>query len=132
MNSIDVKMELVNEKSHARSIALETTIITLLAGYFLVFNGLITRVNSSSFIFSAVSVFIAPIFAGFIIIMYQNNLSEKILTLLESFIMIGGSFSVGIFLLTRTMYGECETLSFIESFHCNPGFLSHGLPQDTG
>ena len=123
--SIGIKNEKINK-------GLYIMVISITIGYLVVFNGLFTRVNSNLFLFAGLSIFIAPILSGWILIFGSNILSEQTLKLIESFTTVGSTFSVGMLLLSRVSYGECGDVSFMDSWHCNPHFRSNSLPQDTG
>ena len=118
---------IIDVKSHTIDKGLYIMVISITIGYLVVFNGLVTRSNSNLFLLSGLSILIAPILSGWVLIFGQH-----ILKLIESFSTIGTSFSVGMLLLSRVTYGECGNVSLLDSWHCNPHFHSNSLPQDTG
>ena len=114
-----------------RDVGASLMISSLFIVYLIVFYGLLVRNNTKMFNFSAILSLVTPIL--FLVrSQYQQIYSEAVLKKIESFIIIYNSFNVGIFLLTRTMYGECGVVSLIDSWHCNPDFNSNSLPHDTG
>ena len=85
------------------------------------------------FILSSIFAYTAPIIVGWILMFGKNILSERTLKIIESFITIWSSFSVGLLLLCRTINGKCDADvgSWFDVWNCNPGYGSNSLPQDT-
>ena len=113
-------------------IGLYFMIIFVSITYISVYQGMLAHLNSKLYVVSAVIVLLSPVVSGWILIFNQKCQTENTLKMIESFIMICSSLSIGLALFSRTINGECEVVSFMDSWHCNPHFSSHSLPQDTG
>ena len=126
-------MEFVNGKSKQNDVGLFIMVFTLSISYLIVFNRLVTQTNNSIlYLFSALILFMTPILGGWVLVFGQHYFSEQTIKIIESITTLGSSFSIGVFLLSRTIHGGCDDAFFLDSWHCNPNFSSNSLPQDTG
>ena len=127
-----MKSENDTKISRKRDMGLLIMMSSMTVAYLFVYSGLTIRNNTAMFYLSAILTLITPIFSGWVLVHCQMSYSEEILKKMESFFIICSCFSIGLLLLARTMYGACDVVNLIDSWHCNPHYHSNSLPQDTG